>query len=180
MASVVIANSQNQAKVDQFMEGFEETEQRIQPESRFRKAWESLKRNFQLFAIVVAVVLGFIIGILVHDVVQKSREPSTEELVMYIKFPGDIFIRMLRMIILPLTISSIVVALAEIDPMSAGKLGKRTFLYYFTTTVFACILGVVLVKSIRPGEESSEGEEDGQSNKLSALDSFLDLIRYII
>lgn len=158
----------------------DETVQRPCQTSRVRRMWNILKKNFQLFAIVIAVMFGFLIGILVHDVVQQSTDPSTKELVMLIKFPGDIFIRMLRMIILPLTISSIVVALAEIDTNSASRLGKRTFLYYFTTTAFACILGVVLVKSIKPGEDGLDEKETGESNQLSALDSFLDLVRYKI
>lgn len=177
MSSIIIVNSD--AKERNLMDVLEATVERPRSTNRVRKIWEVLKNNCQLLAIVVAVVLGFIIGILVHDAVQQSTDPPTEEVVMYIKFLGNIFIRMLRMIILPLTISSIVVALAEIDTNSAGKLGKRTFVYYLTTTIFACVLGVVLVKSIKPGEDGSDEQEAGASNQLSALDSFLDLLRYV-
>ena len=143
------------------------------------KIGTTLLANAQLVAIVLSVIGGFLIGILVHDVVQESTDPPTEKVVMYIKFPGELFIRMLRMIIIPLTVSTVVVALAQIDTGSAaGKLGRRTFLYYLTTTVFATILGLVLVKIIRPGENSgSESGEETEPSRITALDSFLDLLR---
>ena len=150
----------------------------VQGRSLASKIGKALWANAQLVAIVVSVFCGFLIGILVHDAVQESIDPPTEKVVMYLKFPGELFIRMLRMIIIPLTISTIVVALAEIDSGSAGKLGRRTFLYYLTTTVFATILGLVLVKIIRPGEESgSESGEETEPSQITALDSFLDLLR---
>jgi Na+/H+-dicarboxylate symporter len=83
------------------------------------------------------------------------------------------------MIIIPLTVSSIVVALGEIDTGSAGKLGKRTFLYYLSTTVVATVLGLVLVKVIRPGEDSnSKTDVENEPSQITAFDSFLDLLRY--
>ncbi len=149
--------------------------------TRVSKIRNVLVANAQLVAIVVSVLLGFLIGILIHDAVQDSTDPPTEKVVMYIKFPGELFIRMLRMIIIPLTVSSIVVALAEIDTGSAGKLGRRTFLYYFTTTVIATILGLVLVKVIKPGEDSgAESDEESEPSQITALDSFLDLLRYTL
>ena len=145
----------------------------------FSKIYSVLRANAQLVAIVVSVFLGFLVGILIHDAVQDSTEPK--KVVMYIKFPGELFIRMLRMIIIPLTVASIVVALAEIDAGSVGKLGKRTFLYYFTTTVVATVLGIVLVKIIRPGEDNnSEENEESEPSQITALDSFLDLLRYTL
>ena len=120
----------------------------------------------------MSVFLGFLIGILIHDAVQDSVD--TKKVVMYIKFPGELFIRMLRMIIIPLTVASIVVALAEIDTGSVGKLGKRTFLYYFTTTVVATVLGILLVKIIKPGEDNNSKENtESEPSQITALDSFL-------
>jgi hypothetical protein len=68
--------------------------------SRVSKIRYALLANVQLVAIVVSVILGFLIGILIHDAVQESTDPSTEKVIMYIKFPGELFIRMLRMIII--------------------------------------------------------------------------------
>lgn len=178
--SLVLQNpevNKDQNVVVNIQSNFEET----QYSSRVSKIRKALVANVQLVAIMVSVFFGFLIGILIHDVVQESTDPSTKKLVMYIKFPGEIFFRMLKMIIIPLTVSTIVVALAEIDGTSVGKLGKRTFLYYFTTTAFATILGIGLMKIIKPGEDGGSAETDKESepNQATALDSFLDLLRYI-
>jgi Na+/H+-dicarboxylate symporter len=174
--SVVIQNS---PKIDKSQDAIDVEANFEEPRytTRFSKLRRMLRANVQLVAIVVSVFLGFLIGIRIHDPVQDSTDPRI--VVMYIKFPGELFIRMLRMIIIPLTVASIVVALAEIDTGSVGKLGRRTFLYYFTTTVFATVLGIVLVKIIRPGEDNdSKNDEESEPSQITALDSFLDLLRY--
>ncbi|XP_046853747.1 excitatory amino acid transporter 3-like [Xenia sp. Carnegie-2017] len=143
----------------------------------FWKLLRFLIANKQFVAVIISVFLGFLIGIVLHDAVQKSDEP--EKMVMYIKFPGELFIRMLRMIIIPLTISTIVVALAETDTGKAKKLGKYTFLYYLTTTIFATVLGITLIMIIKPGKDHTAKRDDefNESSPISALDSFLDLLR---
>ena len=83
---------------------------------------------------------------------------------------------MLKMLILPLIVSSLIVGLAELDQKASGKLGRRAVLYYMSTTLIAVILGIVLVVSINPGGNANivQGKSDKEVN---AIDSFLDLIR---
>jgi Na+/H+-dicarboxylate symporter len=69
-----------------------------------------------------------------------------------ISFLGDIFILMLKMIIAPLILASIVTGVASIgDVKRLGKLGAKTVLYYGVTTWTAIIIGLVLVNVLRPG-----------------------------
>lgn len=71
--------------------------------------------------------------------------------------------------------------LAQLDAGSSGRMGSRALLYYFTTTVFAVILGIILVVSIHPGnKEIKENIGEGtEAKEVSAVDAFLDLIRYL-
>lgn len=67
-----------------------------------------------------------------------------------------------------------------LDPKSSGKMGSRALVYYFATTIFAAIVGIIMVSLIHPGdpsikEEVGTGTED---KKVSTLDAFLDLVRY--
>ncbi|XP_022242936.1 excitatory amino acid transporter 2-like isoform X2 [Limulus polyphemus] len=98
---------------------------------------------------------------------------------MLVSFPGDILMRMLKMLILPLIISSMISGLAQLDPMSSGRMGSRALCYYFTTTMLAAMLGIILVIAIHPGDPSikKEIETDSEDKNVYTLDAFLDLIR---
>ena len=63
--------------------------------------------------------------------------------------------RMLKMLILPLIVSSLIVGLADLDQSASGKLGRRAVVYYMATTGLAVILGILLVVAINPGKEVS-------------------------
>lgn len=133
-----------------------------------------MKRDLLLVFIITGVLLGFLIGALVNDRVQESSNPK--ETIMYISFPGEILMRMLKMVILPLIVSSLIVALAVLDAKAAGRLGRRALIYYFTTTIIAVVLGIILVVSIRPGD--GKGDKKGTESKhVQPVDSLLDLIR---
>ncbi len=66
---------------------------------------------------------------------------------------GDIFLRLLKMIAVPLVALSVIHGVSGLgDIRTLGKLGIRTLLLYLTTTVAAVTIGLVLVNTIRPGE----------------------------
>lgn len=140
------------------------------------KCFHWMGENLLLLLIMIGVFLGFLVGILVNKSVQDSKDPSPKELAMYISFPGEIFLRMLKLIILPLIVSSIIVAVAVLDSKSTGKLGRRAIIYYMLTTVLAVVLGIILVSSIKPGDTKTSGEPKEQQH-VEAIHSILDLIR---
>lgn len=145
------------------------------------KIWRVLKQDILLFMIIIGVVVGFIIGAAanpsVNDIVDPEEKATT---IMLIGFPGELFMNMLKLLILPLIVASLICALATLDSKATGKIGRRTVLYYLTTTLLAVILGIVLVVSIRPGDsgDKRETDDDRLTKPRRNLDSFLDLIRY--
>ena len=65
---------------------------------------------------------------------------------------GDLFLRALRMIIVPLILTSIVSGVTSIgDAQNLGRLGLKTFTYYISTSLFAIVTGLFLVNLIHPG-----------------------------
>ena len=76
-------------------------------------------------------------------------------------FVGDLFIRALQMIVVPLVTSAIISSLAGLaDGRALGRLGGKTLLYYITTSTIAVLVGLVLVNSIAPG--IIDGEAAGE------------------
>ena len=146
------------------------------------KIWRILRQDVLLFAIVIGVLVGFIIGAAANPSVNNIKDPEKKATtIMLIGFPGELFMNMLKMLILPLIVASLICALATLDSKATGKIGRRTVLYYLTTTLLAVILGIVLVVSIRPGESGDKGsvEDERISKPRRNLDSFLDLIRLV-
>ena len=69
---------------------------------------------------------------------------------------GDVFIRLLKMIIVPLVFASLVVGIVSLgNVQSLGRLGARTFLYYLGTTIMAVFVGLIVVNFIQPGIDTT-------------------------
>uniref|UniRef100_A0A8D0KS30 Amino acid transporter n=1 Tax=Strix occidentalis caurina TaxID=311401 RepID=A0A8D0KS30_STROC len=119
-------------------------------------------------------LLGIGVGMLVREYGKLSNLDK-----FYFSFPGEVLMRMLKLIILPLIISSMITGVAALDSSVSGKIGLRAVIYYFCTTVIAVILGIVLVVTIKPGVPQSANEIDrvGSTPEVSTVDAMLDLIR---
>jgi len=67
-------------------------------------------------------------------------------------FLRDIFIRALRMMIVPIIFSSIVAGMLSLGSRGLGRIGLKTLLYYMSTSLLAIVVGLVLVNLIAPGD----------------------------
>ncbi|XP_060551511.1 excitatory amino acid transporter-like [Ruditapes philippinarum] len=135
------------------------------------KSW--CRENLLLILTIAGVVFGVILGFII-----RIAEPSPNA-IMIISFPGEILMRALKMLILPLIVSSLIVGVSSLDAKASGHMGLRTLLYYFGTTFMAIIIGVILVVSIHPGDPVLKDETavaEGDS-RITSLDALLDLIR---
>nr|XP_009941952.1 PREDICTED: excitatory amino acid transporter 1 isoform X4 [Opisthocomus hoazin] len=131
-----------------------------------------LRNAFVLFT-VVAVILGVIIGFSLRSYKMSYRE------VKYFSFPGELLMRMLQMLVLPLIVSSLVTGIAALDSKASGKMGVRAVVYYMSTTIIAVLIGIIIVVIIHPGKGTKENmHREGKIVQVTAADAFLDLIRY--
>ncbi|XP_077493870.1 excitatory amino acid transporter-like [Amblyomma americanum] len=143
------------------------------PRGIWGKIAKWMKDNLLLVLTILGVLLGLLLGFLARFFTYG------EDVIMLVSFPGEILMGMLKMLILPLIISSMISGLSMLDPKSSGKMGSWALAYYFATTIFAAIVGIIMVSVIHPGdpsikEEVGTGTED---KKVSTLDAFLDLVR---
>lgn len=132
-----------------------------------------LKRNLFVLLTVAAVVLGAILGFAL-----RSHNLSLRE-IKYFAFPGELLMRMLKMLVLPLIVSSLVTGISSLDSKASGKMGVRAVVYYMVTTLIAVFIGIVIVMIIQPGKGSRDSPvaNSGNIEPVQAADAFLDLIR---
>ncbi|XP_040183559.1 excitatory amino acid transporter 2-like [Rana temporaria] len=132
------------------------------------------RRNLLLILTIGGVIFGSLFGCLL-----RLLPPLDGNILILISFPGDILMRMLKMLILPLIISSLISGLAGLDAKSSGRMGTRAMVYYMSTTILAALLGVILVLSIHPGNPKLKKQVSvsTKNEEVSSIDAFLDLIR---
>ncbi len=136
-----------------------------------------LKREKLIIAVFISVVLGFAIGMGINQTVQDMEEPDRTTLIVLLGFPGELLVRMLRMLVLPLIVCSLIVGLAGLEKHASGRVGRRAVVYYLSTTVIAAVLGLLIVVIIKPGAKASVPGYLKSQPKTRTLDSFLDLLR---
>jgi len=101
--------------------------------------------------LLVAILIGIAAG-----VVGGGAWPAGGRAVGFI---GELFIRALKMLVVPLVVASMVVGVAGIgDVRKLGRLGGWTLGYYVVTTAMSVVLGLVLVVTIGPGKADTEAE----------------------
>ena len=104
--------------------------------------------------ILIAIISGVAAGLLLGE---KAK---------HVKIVGDLFIRLLRMIIIPLIMASMVAGVVSIGNIrNLGKIGLRTFVYYMATTLLAVGVGLILVNVLKPGA----GVELGMETSVEAV-----------
>ncbi|GIV04603.1 MAG: sodium:dicarboxylate symporter [Fimbriimonadales bacterium] len=135
------------------------------------------EREFVSIRWVVAGILIGIVGGLLLNRAGGAESPLFET----VSLGGDLFIRLLRMVIVPLVVASLITAAAGLDTRYLGRLGGITLIYYTTTTVLAAALGLLVVNIIDPGVgavlQSVELPKEIQERQPP---TFADLLRNII
>ncbi|XP_067824315.1 excitatory amino acid transporter 4 isoform X4 [Heptranchias perlo] len=131
-----------------------------------------LKKNAFVLLTIFAVILGIILGFTLRPYKMSYRE------IKYFSFPGELLMRMLQMLVLPLIVSSLVSGMAALDSKASGKMGVRAVVFYMVTTVIAVFIGIVMVMIIHPGKGSKvDLHREGKIEQVQAADAFMDLVR---
>ncbi|MCW8809446.1 MAG: dicarboxylate/amino acid:cation symporter [Ignavibacteriaceae bacterium] len=90
---------------------------------------------------------------------------------------GDLFLRALKMIIVPLILTSIISGVTSIgDAQNLGRLGLKTISYYISTSLFAIVTGLVFVNLIQPGVGADLGLKKNVPELAAASGNVWDII----
>jgi Na+/H+-dicarboxylate symporter len=127
---------------------------------------ETSKKEAQ--RIGIGMVLGLLLGLILYFT-------GYGQVADFIKPVGDIFISLLKMVIIPLVFSSIFMAMYHLGtPESLGAMGTKAVGYYFITTAIAVAVGIVWVNLINPGIGADLGSaglgglSEGMQSKVAA------------
>jgi dicarboxylate/amino acid:cation (Na+ or H+) symporter, DAACS family len=103
--------------------------------------------------ILLGLLLGATLGVLANRTL-GSAHPLVEGVNHYVAGPvGQIFLRMLFMIVIPLVFASISLGVAGLgDIRRVGRVGGKAIGYFFVSTALAATLGLLIVSFVRPGE----------------------------
>ncbi|MDB4662025.1 dicarboxylate/amino acid:cation symporter [Verrucomicrobiales bacterium] len=115
--------------------------------------------------ILIALILAAIVGGLVNTFMVVSQGANGTEftstgtvIVKLFGYVGTLFLKLLKMIIVPLVFSSIVVGIAGLGKTEGfGRLGFKTVCYYAFTSLLAIMIGLAMVNIFKPGFDS-EGQ----------------------
>ncbi|XP_076775737.1 excitatory amino acid transporter 4 isoform X1 [Arvicanthis niloticus] len=131
-----------------------------------------LRRNAFILLTVSAVIIGVSLAFALRPYQLSYRQ------IKYFSFPGELLMRMLQMLVLPLIVSSLVTGMASLDNKATGRMGMRAAVYYMVTTVIAVFIGILMVTIIHPGKGSKEGlHREGRIETVPTADAFMDLVR---
>ncbi len=106
------------------------------------------KRRLTLgWQILIALILGIIVGTFLHEYADKEWY-----IVNVLKPAGDIFIRLIKMIVVPIVVSTLIVGIAGVgDAKKLGSIGVKTILYFEVITTIAIVIGIFLANTFEPG-----------------------------
>lgn len=125
--------------------------------------------------ILIGLALGILAGIFL------CRITPYENWSPYIKWAGDIFLRGLKMIVIPLVFTSIALGVAGMGGSnSLGRVVGKTFAFYALTTIIAATIGLTIVNLVKPGVGADLNLSEQVTELAATQTSFIDKIVEIV
>jgi len=107
-----------------------------------------------LLGLIVGVVLGILTG---RSAVAAGAGVTDRWDFMFYDLIGDMFLNGLKLIVVPIVMSSLIVSIAGIGKRgNFGRLGLKTLFYYMCTSLIAILIGLTLVNIVKPGVTDPE------------------------
>jgi hypothetical protein len=108
-----------------------------------------LKSTTIQFRLLLFTIIGAVIGLII-GIIFAFNHPSQTVLLLF-GFPGEILMRMLRALVVPLIVCSVICAVATLSGGDTGRLAAKTLALFGGATLLASIMGILIVGAIQPG-----------------------------
>ncbi|XP_053403402.1 excitatory amino acid transporter-like [Mercenaria mercenaria] len=139
-----------------------------------RKIKSVFLNNLLLFSTLLGVGFGFVVGFAV-----RATQPS-ENALMWLGLPGQLYLRLLKMMIVPLIACSVICGAAALDPKANGKISLIAFVFIISTNALGSALGIGSVYMFNPGKSEIKEQDSVIEGNMQTQDILADLIRNII
>ena len=100
--------------------------------------------------LLARILVGLVLGVIVGCILGAMPE-TADSFVKYTSFFGDLFIRLLKMIVVPVIFFSLITGAASITPSQLGRVGIKTLGYYLVTSIIAVGIALILANIFQPG-----------------------------
>ena len=141
-----------------------------------QKKWLGWYFDFNLlYRILIGLVLGGILGIILGSALPGE---ALGKVLVWTGFFGNIFVRLLNMIMLPIIISTLIVGASSVSPAQLGKVGIRVIVFYQVTSAVAVVIGLLMGSIFRPhavlaGFAEAAGRDVAKTTASSVLNDIL-------
>ena len=140
-------------------------------------AYVNMKKQMNLgMKILLGLALGIVVGAIFW--LAMGAEAAGNFTAKYIKPFGDIFVNLLKFIVVPLVLLSIMDGVIQMgDIKKVGKIGWKTVAYFLVTTAIACVIGLVVASIFKgsfPMLELAEGAEY-QAKSANLMDTIVNI-----
>jgi len=131
-----------------------------------------------LVLILASVIFGVTSGLSLRPL------KLNKDTITLISYPGELFMRTLKLMVLPFIISCLIIGAANLDISKNGNVAVRTIVYFVLTSVFNVCLGLTLGLLVKPGNLDLLSTNTTTSftgpKKLNVMDGFLDMGRNLL
>lgn len=118
--------------------------------------------------IAIGLVIGLALGLIARTAWSSGGNlPRLEFLVKNVADPiGQVFLRLILMVVIPLVFSSLVLGIAGIgDPRRLGWIGLRTFAMTLVFSAVSVIIGIAIANVVRPGNALDQTQREALAEK---------------
>ncbi|MNZ12154.1 Proton glutamate symport protein [compost metagenome] len=98
------------------------------------------------------ILIGLVLGIAIGALLNHFSAEKAWWIANVLQPAGDIFIRLIKMIVIPIVVASLIVGIAGVgDAKKLGRIGLKTIIYFEVVTTVAIVVGLLLANFFQPG-----------------------------
>lgn len=114
---------------------------------------QKLTKAFKVYRLTIMTLVCVVAGLSIGLISRPYAKDWTERQFMYIEMPGELYLRMLKLMIVPLIVSNVILSFGSIQGKLSSHLGKVAGFLYLGSNFMAITIAIVLALLMNPGTQ---------------------------